>query len=170
MRATEGSCSLFHGQTHQICRVSAAPDAKNVHQGTVMCRILSHEPCAHACKSLLTPGGREHVEATVGALSLPVNQHVIGMRHIYSHAPHAKAPTCRETPTAGMPTHIWSQSAAKLAHAAACTQLQRARAKILCQPHAKVPAAHATRQLSEAPHTKAQHEQQLENPPTIRCC
>jgi len=39
------------------------------------------------------------------------------MRHIYSHAPHAKAPTRRESPTAGMPTHIWSQSAAKLAHA-----------------------------------------------------
>ena len=26
------------------------------------------------------------------------------------------------------------------------------------------------RQLGEANHTKARHEQQLENPPTIRCC
>jgi len=144
MCATEGSCSLFHGQTHQFSRVSAAPDTTNVPQGTVMCRILPHELCAHACKSLLTPGGREHAEAAVGAVSLPVNQHAIGMRHIYSHAPHAKAPTPKESPTAGMPTHIWSQSAAKLAHAAACTQMQRAQAKILWQPHAKVPAAHAT--------------------------
>jgi len=57
MCAMKGSCSLFHGQTHQFSRVSAAPDAKNVPQGTVMCRILSHEPCAHASKSILTLEG-----------------------------------------------------------------------------------------------------------------
>ena len=49
--------SLFHGQTHQFLRVSAALDTKIMQQGTVMCRIPSHAP---AGKSLLTPGGREH--------------------------------------------------------------------------------------------------------------
>ena len=129
MCVTESSCSLFHGQTHQFSRVGAAPDAKNVQQGTVMCRIPSHEPCAHACSSLLTPGGHEHAEAAV-AVSLQQNQNVIGMQHIHSHAPHAKAPTRKESPTAGMSMHIWSQLASKLAHATACT-LQRAQAKIL---------------------------------------
>jgi len=38
----------------------------------------------------------------VGAVSLPVNQHVTGMRHIYSHPPHAKAPTRREALTASV--------------------------------------------------------------------
>jgi len=121
MCATEGSYNLFHGQTHQFSRVRAVPDAKNVPQGTVKCRILLHEPWAHACKSLLTPGGRDHEEAAVGAVSLPVNQHVIGIQHIYSHTPHTNVPTRKVSPTAGMPTHIWSQSAAKLTHATACT-------------------------------------------------
>jgi len=47
MYATEDSCMMFHGKTHQFPRDSAVPDAKNVPQGTVMCRILSHESCAY---------------------------------------------------------------------------------------------------------------------------
>ena len=100
MCATEGSCSLFHGQPINFFRVSVAPDAKNVPQGTVTCRIPSHEPCAHVCKSILHLGGVSMQKQLCGQL-------VCSKSACDRHATHLQSrPARKGTHTQGV-TNSW---------------------------------------------------------------